>query len=309
MPILLPKDLPAIDSLKREGIFAMSPERASVQEIRPLKIIILNLMPTKVETETQLTRLLSNTPLQVQVTFLTTDSYEAKNTSKAHLSDFYTTFKEVKDQYYDGLIVTGAPVEHLSFEEVDYWQEIEQILEWSLTNVYATLHICWGAQAGLYHHYDINKVLYDTKLTGVFRQHICTNRPVGLLRGLDSSFTIPHSRYAGIDEEKLKDYSLLEVLVTGEETGPSIISRRDGRQTYMLGHAEYDRHTLKKEYERDAQVNKNPQLPVNYFKDDDPTQEIIAQWTSSAHLLFNNWINQVYQNTPYHLDQLLPINL
>lgn len=308
MPIILPKDLPAIETLKEEGIFAMTPERANIQAIRPLKIILLNLMPTKIETEAQFTRLLSNTPLQVHLTFLNTESYKSKNISQAHLSDFYTVFNDIKHEKFDGLIVTGAPVEHLKFEEVDYWKEIQEILKWSKTNVYATMHICWGAQAALYHHYGIEKISYDRKLTGVFKQRIQVKRPVDLLRGLDDVFTLPHSRYTGVNLPQLTHCQTLEILVDGECTGPSIIQRRDGRQTFMMGHAEYDRDTLKNEYLRDLKTNDQPELPVDYFKDNDPQQEVVAQWTSSAHLLFSNWINHVYQETSYDLEELQPLN-
>lgn len=300
MPVIIPKGLPANDLLQEENIFVMNDQRAIHQDIRPLEILILNLMPTKIETECQLLRLLSNTPLQINITFLKTDSYQAKNISETHLQTFYKTFSDVKEQRFDGLIVTGAPIEHLTFESVDYWQELVDILEFSKSNVTSTLHICWGAQAGLYHHFGVNKRPLKEKLSGVYAHEVqIDNSP--LLRGFDDTFMMPHSRYTEsiLEDVQQKD---LNVLAYSEEAGGSIISTKDYRQIFVSGHLEYTKETLAYEYRRDFKKGIDPKVPKNYFKENNPELGIEMLWRGHAHLLFSNWMNYcVYQQTPYKL--------
>lgn len=301
MPIVIPKTLPASEELRRENIFVMNHQRAIHQDIRPLEIVILNLMPEKEMTETQLLRLLSNTPLQINLTLLKTASYESKNVSSDHLNAFYKTFDEVKDKKFDGLIITGAPVEHLEFEEVDYWDELSEILEYSKTHVTSTLHICWGAQAGLYHHYGIKKFKVKKKIFGIF-EHNKLSDIHPLLRGFDDVFEIPHSRYSITREKDIKNHHDLELLATADDAGVTLAVSRDLKQIYMLGHPEYNQESLAGEYYRDLERGLDTQIPSNYFKGDDPKNAVIMKWRSHANLLFSNWINYcVYQITPYQL--------
>lgn len=304
MPVKIPDNLPAIEILNNENIFAMGEQRAFTQDIRPLRIAILNLMPVKSVTETQLLRLLSNTPLQLEITLLRTESHLSKNTSEEHLENFYQTFSEVKDQRFDGMIITGAPVEQLEYEEFNYWDELTEIMDWSRHNVFSTLHICVGAQAGLYHHYGVPKYLLEGKMFGVFR-HTCTRKNIPLLRGFDDDFYVPHSRHTEVrraDVEKVED---LEVLAESPEAGVYIVSSKDGRLIFVTGHSEYDALSLKAEYDRDIAKGLDIKLPRNYFPDDDPSKPPLVKWRSHANLLFTNWLNyHVYQETPYDLDEL-----
>ena len=304
MPIKIQNSLPARKILESENIFVMTQARAMTQDIRPLKIIILNLMPTKAETETQLLRLLGNSPLQVDIELLQTVTHVSKNTSASHLTTFYKTFDEIRDQKFDGMIITGAPVEMLPFEEVDYWPELCKIMDWSRKNVYSTLHICWGSQAALYHYYGIPKYQLPEKLSGVFRHRILdVFHP--LVRGFDDRFLIPHSRNTGVKREDIELYEELIVLATSRVAGVSIVANKNGRQFYVMGHAEYDRNTLANEYFRDINKGLNPKVPQNYFPGVDPVALPPLTWRSHANLLFTNWLNYyVYQQTPYDIKDI-----
>lgn len=305
MPIKIPDDLPAAGILEQENVFVMYENRAYSQDIRPLRILILNLMPNKIVTETQLLRLLSNTPLQVDVDLIYTATYCPRNTSTEYLTKFYETFDQVKERRYDGMIITGAPVEHLSFEEVAYWNELEEIMAWSKIHVYSTLHICWGAQAGLYYHYGIPKYDLPAKMFGVFPHCLSWTKPVKLFRGFDDVFYVPHSRHTEVRRSDIEKISQLRILSESKISGVYAVSDLTGRQIFLTGHSEYDPLTLKYEYERDLERGLPIQLPVNYFPDDDPTKPPIVRWRSSAYLLFANWLNYyVYQETPYDLSQL-----
>lgn len=305
MPIKVKSHLPAIKILESENIFVMPNEVALKQDIRPLKILILNLMPTKIETETQLLRLLGNSPLQVDIELLQMASHTSKNTSPHHLTTFYKTFDQVKNESFDGMIITGAPVEQLEFEEVDYWDELCQIMEWSKRNVYSTFHICWGAQAGLYYHFGVHKHLLPKKLSGIYT-HTVLNPHHQLMRGFDDTFKIPHSRYTGVSENEIKRCMGLEILAVSEEAGVSIICSRNGRQVFVTGHAEYDRETLANEYFRDKNKGINPDVPHDYFPEDDASKTPPMVWRSNANLLYTNWLNYfVYQATPYDLRELI----
>lgn len=305
MPIKIQSDLPAREILDNENIFVMDEYRAMHQNIRPLQICILNLMPVKQDTELQLLRSLSNTPLQVDVTFMKMNSHLSLNTSATHLNKFYDTFDDLKSNKYDGLIITGAPVEQIPFEEVDYWKELCEIMEWSKTHVHSTFHICWGAQAGLYYHYGIKKHLLPEKLSGIYTHRVLVPHHK-LMRGFDDTFTIPHSRHTGIDEEALKRCRGLEVLAVSEIAGSCVICSRNGRQVFVTGHAEYDRDTLAKEYFRDKNKGLNPHVPYNYFPNDDASKTPPMIWRSNATLLYTNWLNYfVYQATPYDLRELI----
>ncbi|NMD72471.1 homoserine O-succinyltransferase [Bacillus sp. DNRA2] len=298
MPITLPKKLPARDVLEAENIFVMDDYRAMQQDIRPLNILILNLMPEKERTEAQLLRLVGNTPLQVNVTFLKTATHVSKNTSKYHLDQFYTTFSEIKHRKYDGMIITGAPIEHLSFEEVNYWNELTEIMEWSKTNVTSTLHICWGAQAALYYHFGIGKFELPAKCTGVF-SHQVNDRTEKLLRGFDDEYLAPHSRYTDVSQEAIIAHPELKLLSYSEEAGPFIVSANNCRQIMVTGHLEYDTGTLAEEYHRDLQKGLEIK-PKHYFPNDNPEEMPLNRWRSHAHLLFSNWLNYyVYQETPF----------
>ena len=299
MPIKIEKSLPAVDILKKENIFVMDSDRASHQDIRPIKILILNLMPQKIVTETQLLRLLANTPLQLEVEFLYMASHESKNTHSDHLEQFYKTFEQVKNSYFDGLIVTGAPVENLPFEAVDYWSELVSVLEWSNNHVFSTLHICWGAQAGLYARYGVQKHNMNRKLSGIYRQDVVKNTNP-LMRGFDDDFQSPHSRYTEVRAADISHLNDLEILSCGEEVGLSILASKNLREVYSFGHLEYDRDTLAKEYQRDCLAGKNPHIPENYFRNDDPSTRPALSWNLPAAQFFTNWINYaVYQETPY----------
>ena len=299
MPIIIPENLPASNTLTGENIFVMHEARALSQDIRPLKILILNLMPQKIQTETQLLRLLGNTPLQVDVRLLHIESHESKNTSKEHLLRFYETFDDVKDEKFDGMIITGAPVETLEYEEVDYWEELNKIMEFSVTNVTSTLHICWGAQAGLYYHYGIPKHRLKKKMFGVFK-HTLNKDGVKLLRGFDNEFYVPHSRHTEVLREDVLKIPELKILSESEESGLYIVATKEGKQIFVMGHSEYDPGSLKWEYDRDIAKGMEMDVPKNYYPDDDPTKEPIVRWRSHANLLFSNWLNYyVYQETPY----------
>lgn len=303
MPIKIPNNLPAAKTLTEENIFIMTETRAITQDIRPLKILILNLMPKKIETETQFARLLGNTPLQVELELIHTSSHQSKNTAQEHLLAFYKTFNEVKNQNFDGMIITGAPVEHLPFEEVEYWQELCEIMEWSKTHVHSTFHICWGAQAGLYYHYGIQKRQLDDKLFGVFQHYI--ERKNILFRGFDDIFYVPQSRHTTVDREDIEKVKNLKILSSSKETGVYAIATDQGRQIFITGHSEYDADTLKNEYLRDVSQGKKITIPYNYFPNDDPTKEPIVSWRGHANLLFSNWLNYfVYQSTPYDIKEV-----
>lgn len=302
MPIKVPDGLPAQSTLTNENIFLMPDQRALHQDIRPLRIAILNLMPTKIATETQLLRLIGNTPIQVEIELLHPQTHLSKNTPEEHLIKFYRTFNEVKDQKFDGLIITGAPVEQMEFEEVNYWDELKKIMEWSLHNVHSTFHICWGAQAGLYYHYGIKKYPLEEKLLGVFEHRICWPNTM-LLRGFDDCFYAPHSRHTQIYREDVEKNSELTILADSEEAGIYIIKTKECRQVFVTGHSEYDSCTLKTEYLRD--LDKGIKVPKNYFPNDDPEKPPIVKWRGHANLLYSNWLNYyVYQQTPFDVNQI-----
>lgn len=301
MPIKIQSNLPAKDILEKENIFVMDETRAMHQDIRPIEIAILNLMPLKEDTELHLLRSLSNTPLQVNVTFLHTKSHESKNTSASHLNQFYKTFDEIKNRKLDGLIITGAPVETMEYEEVNYWEELSELMEWSKNNVTSTLHVCWGAQAGLYYHYGVQKQLLDAKVSGVFEHHVM-NRKTELLRGFDDIFYAPHSRYTRIDEDKVRSDDRLTVLAESDEVGMYLIIANDNKQIFVLGHPEYDRLTLDSEYRRDIAKGLDIAVPKNYYPDDNPDNKPMLTWRANANNLYTNWLNYyVYQVTPYEL--------
>lgn len=304
MPIKVPDRLPATQQLRKENIFVMSEKKAMHQDIRPLKIVIVNLMPTKITTETQLLRLLSNSPLQVEIDFLQMDTHESKNTPHEHLSAFYKTFDEIKKSKYDGMIITGAPVENLDFEEVDYWEELVKIMNWSTKNVTSTLHICWAAQAGLYYHYGVPKHTLKEKCSGVFKHRI-NRRTAKLIRGFDNEFYAPHSRHTEVRAEDIKKVKELEILAESKEAGVYIVFTKGGRRIFVMGHSEYDANTLRDEYFRDLEKGKNPSIPKHYFPNDDTAKKPIVRWRSHASLLFSNWLNYfVYQITPYDIDSI-----
>lgn len=299
MPIRIDKKLPAVEILRTENIFVMDDQRAAHQDIRPLKILILNLMPLKMVTETQLLRHLANTPLQLDIEFLYMESHQSKTTRSEHMKTFYKTFSEVQDQYFDGLIITGAPVEHLPFEEVDYWEEFTKVIDWSKTHVFSTLYICWGAQAGLYYRYGVDKYQMDQKLSGIYPQNVLKEGHL-LLRGFDDLYVSPHSRHTEVYKEDILNKTNLEILASGKEVGISILASRDLREVYSFGHLEYDRDTLAKEYFRDLDAGLDPHIPENYFKNDDIHELPCMRWSSSAALFFSNWVNYaVYQETPF----------
>lgn len=304
MPIKIPASLPANSVLQRENIFVMDEERADHQDIRPLKIAILNLMPKKVETETQMLRLLSNTPLQIDLELLQMKSHVSRNTDDDHLFRYYKTLDDVKGQRFDGLIITGAPVEQMPFEEVDYWSELCQVFEWSKTNVYSTFHICWGAQAGLYYHYGIPKYDLPEKMFGIF-PHTVEQPFHQLLRGFDELFYVPHSRHTEVRAEDILKHPELEILTRSEESGVHIVADRSGRQFFVTGHSEYDRDTLAAEYFRDLEKGLPIRIPAHYFEDDDPKKSPKFIWRGHANLLFVNWLNYfVYQQTPFNLEEM-----
>jgi homoserine O-succinyltransferase/O-acetyltransferase len=305
MPIKIPDNLPAAEILEQENVFVMYENRAYSQDIRPLKILILNLMPTKIVTETQLLRLLSNTPLQVEVDFIYTASYNPRTTALDHLVKFYETFDQVRGRRYDGMIITGAPVEQMSFEDVAYWPELCEIMDWSRSHVYSTMHVCWGAQAGLYYHYGVPKYDLPHKMFGVFEHYRSWTRPVKLFRGFDDIFYVPHSRHTEIRRSDIEKVAGLRILSESEVSGVYAVSDMSGRQFFLTGHVEYDPLTLKTEYERDRGKGLPIGLPINYFQDDNPEKPPVVRWRSSAYLLFANWLNYyVYQETPYDLSAI-----
>ena len=301
MPIKVQNDLPVKEILERENIFVMDEHRASHQNIRPIEIGILNLMPLKEDTELQVLRLLSNTPLQVNVTFVTLSSHESKNTAVSHLNQFYERFADIKNRKFDGFIITGAPVEKIHFEEVDYWEELKELMDWTNTHVTSTLHICWGAQAALYYHYGIDKYLLDRKLFGVYK-HRVLNRKIPLVRGFDDVFLAPHSRHTDVPVEKIRGHKDLTVLAESEEAGVFLASAKEGRQIFVMGHPEYDRMTLDSEYKRDLSKGLPIDIPKNYYPEDDPENKPLLTWRSVSNNLYTNWLNYyVYQVTPYDL--------
>ena len=306
MPVKIPNALPAAATLTAEHIFVMTEERASKQDIRPLRIAIVNLMPTKEATETQLLRLIGNTPLQVDPVFIRTASYASTHTSTEYLNQFYQTYDEIKDQRFDGCIITGAPVEHLEFEEVAYWEELVKIMDWANTHVYSTLYICWGAQAALYYNYGVPKRPLPHKMFGVFRHRVLV-RNCPLLRGFDDYFNAPHSRHTEVAKEDILACGEIEVLAESEEAGLYLMQSRDGRQVFVTGHGEYDADTLEKEYLRDVNQGKPIAPPVGYYPGGDTTQRPVVSWRAHANLLYGNWLNFVYQETPYHLEKLFPV--
>lgn len=304
MPIRIPNDLPAVKTLLNENIFVMQEQRAVTQDIRPLRILLLNLMPNKIATETQLSRLLGNTPLQVELELIHTSSYHSKNTSSEHLLAFYKTFEDIKDQTFDGMIITGAPVEKMAFEEVEYWDELCEIMEWTKTHVHSTFHICWGAQAGLYYHYGVNKYPLDSKLFGVF-EHTADYKNSMLLRGFDDRFFVPHSRHTTIKREEVEAVSALKIVASSEKAGIYAILTDNGKQVFITGHSEYDANTLNDEYVRDISKGEPIEVPENYFPNDDPSKPPKVKWRSHAHLLYSNWLNYfVYQTTPFDITKI-----
>lgn len=304
MPIKIPKELPAFEVLSKENIFVMNDQRAMTQDIRPLKIVILNLMPKKIVTENQLLRYLSNTPLQVEIKLIQTRTYTCHNTPEEHLKKFYGYFDDIKNEKFDGLIITGAPVETMKFEDVAYWEELTEIMEWSKTNVYSTLHICWAAQAGLYYHYKVPKYLLKEKMFGIF-DHKVLDEKADLTRGLSDIFKAPHSRHTEVRREDIEKKEDLKILAESDDAGVFIVSSKDGRKVFITGHLEYDRNTLKDEYERDVNKGEKIAIPKNYFMNDDPGKIPLQTWRGSANIVFGNWLNYcVYQNTPYNLNDL-----
>ena len=304
MPIKIPYDLPAAKTLSEENIFVMTLDRAQSQDIRPLRILVLNLMPTKIATETQLARLLGNTPLQVELELLTVSSRTPTHVTPEHMISFYQSFDEIKSQFFDGMVITGAPVEQMAFEAVDYWEELCSIMAWSKSHVYSTFHICWGAQAGLYYHYGINKEPLEEKLFGVF-EHRVVHKGSILFRGFDDVFLVPHSRHTTVTRQAIEAVSALKILAESREAGVYAVSTDGGRQIFITGHSEYDAHTLEQEYLRDKDQGLSTRLPKNYYPNDDDSMEPLCRWRSSANLLFSNWLNYfVYQATPYDIEKI-----
>lgn len=304
MPIKIADSLPARAVLESENIFVMTEHRALTQDIRPLRIALLNLMPLKIQTETQILRCLSNTPIQIEVDLLQTKSYQSKNTPEDHLLTFYKTFDDIRDNKYDGFIITGAPVENMKFEDVDYWDELIEIMEWTKSHVHSTLHICWGAQAGLYYHYGIPKYPLSEKMSGIFKHHVLYPKEP-LMRGFDDVFRAPHSRHTEVHADDIRADGRLRLLSESHEAGVYLVEAMYGRQIFVLGHSEYDSDTLKAEYERDMAKGLNPHVPLHYFKNDDPNDEILVTWKAHAQLFYTNWVNYyVYQTTPYALEKI-----
>lgn len=303
MPVIIPRKLPANKILSGEKVFVMDKERAETQDIRPLEIAILNLMPKKIETETQLLRVLSNTPIQINVEFLHPKTHEAKNTSENHLEEFYKTYSEIKHRKFDGMIITGAPIEHLDYEEVNYWEELKEIFDYTIKNITSTLFICWGAQAALYHFYKINKYPLKEKLFGVF-PHNKKNENCMLLRGFDDVFYVPHSRHTTIKREDIKKIKAIDILACSKEAGVHIAAKKDYSQIFVMGHSEYDTETLKNEYNRDVALGKEINLPKNYYPNNDLNKKPTVMWRGHGNLFYKNWINLIYQETPYDLNSI-----
>jgi len=306
MPILVQRGLPAYKTLKQENVFVMHDFRASRQDIRPLSVAVVNLMPIKEVTETQLIRLLANSPLQVQLELLTLSTHNFTHVSQMHMETFYRKFDEIKKQRLDAMIITGAPIEILPFEQVDYWRELEQIMDYSKTNVFSTLHLCWGAQAGLYHHFGVEKRILDKKLFGVYK-HKPKDKKNELTRGFDEEFYVPHSRWTDAVREQIEAEPALKILADSEEAGVHIVATKNKRQIFVQGHSEYDWNTLKLEYDRDISKGVDINIPSNYYKDDDPKKRVIVKWSGHANLFFSNWLNFVYQETPYDLEDLVQV--
>ena len=301
MPVRVPVSLPAVEAIRTENIFVIDEQRASSQDIRPLRIAILNLMPLKIMTETDLLRLISNTPLQIELDFIDTDSHVSKNTPREHIETFYKKFDDIKHNNYDGLIITGAPVEKVAFEDVDYWQELTEIFDWAKKHVTSTLYICWSALVGLYHHYGVPKYVLDRKISGVFKHHI-DDELNPIFRGFDDVFYVPHSRYSEVRREDIEKIDGLKIIAESDESGIYMVMARGGREFFITGHSEYSPGTLDFEYHRDLEKGINPAIPANYYLNDDPTQQPIVRWRSHANLLFSNWLNYfVYQETPYDI--------
>lgn len=307
MSIKVQNNLPAKHILETENIFVMDEKRADSQNIRPLKIVILNLMPLKEDTELDLLRVLSNFPIQTEITLMKLSSHNSTHTSSTHLNAFYVEFKDIEKDYFDGLIITGAPVEKMEFSEVDYWEELKQIMDWSKTHVFSSFHICWGAQAGLFHHYGIEKRLLEKKLSGVYK-HRVLHRKKMLMRGMDDEFYVPQSRYTGLDEEALRKNKELYVVADSEECGSYLILACSSRQIFVTGHSEYDRYDLDKEYKRDLLKGLNPDIPVNYYPENNPEKTPVLSWRSGSNCIYSNWLNFVYQETPYNLEELRPVS-
>ena len=304
MPIKIPNELPAVKTLNDENIFVMTDNRAMAQDIRPLKILVLNLMPKKVATETQLSRILGNTPLQIELELIMTASHRPSHVSEEHLLAFYKTFDDIKDKYFDGMIITGAPVEQLEFEQVDYWEELCEIMEWSKTHVHSTFHICWGAQAGLYYHFGVKKSPLDKKMFGVFKHTVDYKRSI-LFRGFDDIFWVPHSRHTTVHREEIEKVPELRILASSEEAGVYAVAIEKGKQIFIMGHSEYDPLTLHEEYVRDVNKGLEIDVPVNYYPDNNPDLPPVVRWRAHANLLYCNWLNYfVYQTTPYDLNEL-----
>ncbi len=305
MPLNLPNGLPAIQALKEENIFVFDKDRASTQDIRPLKIVVLNLMPIKITTETDLIRLLSNTPLQLEITFMKVKSHTPKNTPIEHMKMFYKDFEILKEQRFDGMIITGAPVEHINFEEVSYWEEIQEIFNWSRTHVTSTLYICWAAQAGLYHFYNVPKYPLSEKMFGIFPHRVVTPERLPIFRGFDDRFYVPHSRHTEIRKEDILKHKELTLLAESDESGVYMVMARNGREFFITGHSEYAPNTLDNEYKRDLGKGLPIKMPKNYYRDDNPEKGIEVLWRGHANLMFSNWLNYyVYQTTPYNIDEI-----
>ena len=307
MPIKVQNNLPAKHILETENIFVMDEKRAISQNIRPLRIVILNLMPLKEDTELDLLRVLSNFPIQTEITFMKVSTYTSTHTGSSHLNAFYLEFKDIEKDYFDGLIITGAPVEKMEFSEVNYWEELKQIMEWSKTHVFSTFHICWGAQAGLFYHYGIENRLLEKKLSGIYK-HRVLHRKKMLMRGMDDEFYVPQSRYTGLDEEALRNNKELYVVADSEECGSYLILACSSRQIFVTGHSEYDRYDLDKEYKRDLQKGLNPDIPLNYYPENNPEKTPVLSWRSGSNCIYSNWLNFVYQETPYRLEELRPVS-
>lgn len=301
MPIKIPNDLPAVEALETENIFVMTETRAITQDIRPLKILLLNLMPKKIQTETQLSRLLGNTPLQIELELISTKSHQSANTPASHIRSFYKSFDDVKHMHFDGMIITGAPVEKMAYEEVDYWAELQEIMDWTTSHVHSTFHICWGAQAGLYHHYGIDKQMLDGKMFGVFPHDVEYKQSI-LFRGFDDTFMVPHSRHTTVERSDIEGVDGLRILASSPEAGVYAISSKGGRRIFIMGHSEYDGDTLNQEYCRDVDAGLPIEVPCNYFPGNDPAKAPMVSWRAHANLLYSNWLNYfVYQSTPYDI--------
>lgn len=303
MPVIIPKKLPANETLRNERIFIMDKERAERQDIRPLEIALVNLMPTKIETETQILRVLSNSPIQINIEFIHTKTYKSKNTSQSHMREFYKTFDDIKDRKFDGMIITGAPVENMEYEQVEYWDEFKKIVEYSKNNTTSTVYICWGAQAALYHYYGIKKYPLEKKLFGVF-SHNKKDENCMILKGFDDVFYVPHSRHTTVKLEDIEKVDELKILACSKEAGVHLAATKQYRRIFVMGHSEYDTNTLKNEYDRDIKLGKPIDIPINYYPDDDPSKKPFVRWRAHGNMFFKNWINLVYQETPFDINEI-----